>query len=91
MEIMTKDEIQKYIDEDINPGLAMHGGFLLAKEFDEEKNVLMIELGGGCQGCASSIVTLKLMVEHALRERFPNLADIQDVTDHHAGVNPYYA
>ena len=23
---MTRDDIQKVIDEDINPGLAMHGG-----------------------------------------------------------------
>tara|TARA_R110000824_G_scaffold401691_2_gene613709 strand:+ start:2280 stop:2546 length:267 start_codon:yes stop_codon:yes gene_type:complete len=87
---MTKDEIQTFIDEDINPGLEMHGGYLLAKDFDDEKKMLMIEMGGGCQGCSSSTVTLKLMIGHALREKFPSLLEIQDVTDHHAGVNPYY-
>ena len=91
MEVLSKENIQQYIDEDINPGLEMHGGYLLAREYDSEKNVLMIEMGGGCQGCASSTVTLKLMIEHALRERFPDLSDIQDVTNHQAGVSPYYA
>ena len=90
MEIMTKDEIQTFIDEDINPGLEMHGGFLLIEKFDEEHKHLYVQMGGGCQGCASSIVTLKLMIESMLKERFPDLAEIEDVTDHQAGVNPYY-
>ena len=87
---MTKDEIQTFIDEDINPGLEMHGGYLLARNFHTERKVLEIEMGGGCQGCVSSTVTLKLMIEHALKERFPGITDIQDVTNHRAGENPYY-
>ena len=30
---MTQDEIQKVIDDDINPGLAMHGGFISIHDF----------------------------------------------------------
>ena len=88
---MTQDDIQKFIDEDINPGLEMHGGFLAVSEFDVEAKVLKVMMGGGCQGCASSTITLKLMINNALREEFPELAEIEDVTDHQAGANPFYA
>ena len=33
---MTRDDIQEVIDEDINPGLAMHGGSISIHDFDEE-------------------------------------------------------
>ena len=88
---MTQGDIQKFIDEDINPGLEMHGGFLAVSEFDAEAKVLRVMMGGGCQGCASSTITLKLMINNALREEFPELVEIEDVTDHQAGANPFYA
>ena len=82
---MTRDEIQKFVDEDINPALESHGGFLLIHDFDEEKKLLKVQMGGGCQGCASARITLKLQIEE-----FPKLLEIEDVTDHLAGTNPYY-
>ena len=87
---MTQAEIQKFIDTDINPGLEMHGGFLSIEKFDEEHKHLYVKMGGGCQGCASSTVTLKLMINNMLKEEFPELKEIEDVTDHPAGTNPYY-
>lgn len=87
---MTRDEIQKFVDEDINPALESHGGFLLIHDFDEEKKLLKVEMGGGCQGCASAKATLKLQIEGFLKEEFPELLEIEDVTDHLAGTNPYY-
>jgi len=88
---MTKEDIQAFIDEDINPGLAMHGGYLLIEKLDEENQHLYVQMGGGCQGCASSTATLKLMIETALKEEFQDLLEIKDVTNHYEGVNPYYA
>ena len=38
---MTREEIQKVIDEDINPGLAMHGGFISIHDFNEEHKIMM--------------------------------------------------
>ena len=85
-----RDEIQKFIDEDINPALEAHGGFLLIHDFDDEKKLLKVQMGGGCQGCASARITLKLQIENFLREEFPSLTEIEDVTNHLAGTNPYY-
>ena len=87
---MTKDKIQIFIDEDINPALESHGGHLLIQDFNEEKKMLRLRMTGGCQGCASSMITLKLYVENILKEEFPDLVEIEDVTDHSAGKNPYY-
>ena len=87
---ITKEEIQVFINETINPGLEMHGGYLAISEFDAKAKSLKVTMGGGCQGCASSTVTLKLMIDNALREQFPELVEIEDVTNHHDGVNPYY-
>jgi len=87
---MTRSDIQKIIDEDINPGLAMHGGYISIHDFDEEHKSLKLLMGGGCHGCASSKLTMMLGVERHLREEFPEIIDIADVTDHLTGEDPYY-
>tara|TARA_B100000131_G_scaffold175032_1_gene169122 strand:- start:13351 stop:13617 length:267 start_codon:yes stop_codon:yes gene_type:complete len=87
---MKLSDIQKFVDEEINPALDMHGGFLSIESFDEETNNLMVKLGGGCQGCASARATLHIQIDSYLREQFPDLNEIEDVTDHSAGKNPYY-
>ena len=88
---MTRDDIQEVIDEDINPGLAMHGGSISIHDFDEEHKTLKLTMGGGCQGCASSSVSMAFAVERHLMAVFPSMGEIEDVTDHTAGKNPYYA
>ncbi len=88
---MTKDEIQKFINEDINPGLEAHGGYLLMREFDEESKALKVEMGGGCQGCASAKLTLNLMIENMLKEEFPSIVTVEDITEHSKGESPYYS
>ena len=86
-----KQEIQKFIDEDINPALAGHGGFLEIADFNDEHNDIYVTMGGGCQGCAASAETLYTQIASYLREEFPNLGKIIDVTDHDAGLNPHFA
>lgn len=87
---MNKNDIQKIIDEEINPGLSMHGGSISIHEFDENENSLKIVMGGGCHGCASSKLTMMHGVERHFREIFPDLGTVEDVTDHLTGENPYY-
>ena len=47
---MDKSEIQKFIDEDINPALAMHGGHLTIDKYDEEHRHLYLRLGRRLSG-----------------------------------------
>tara|TARA_Y100000591_G_C21832611_1_gene700545 strand:+ start:2180 stop:2452 length:273 start_codon:yes stop_codon:yes gene_type:complete len=87
---VNKEQIQRFIDEDINPSLANHGGWLRIHHLDEQTNDIQIELGGGCQGCAASGMTIKAGVEFLLREKFPEINSITDVTKHDEGINPFY-
>jgi Fe/S biogenesis protein NfuA len=80
--------IQKVFDDDINPQIASHGGWVALLEVKDA--VAYIQLGGGCQGCGMVDVTLKQGIEVALKERVPEIAQVVDSTDHAGGSNPYY-
>lgn len=80
--------VQQVIDEQINPGIASHGGEV--ELVDLADDTLYIRMGGGCQGCAASAATLRQGVERMVREAVPEIGEIVDVTDHTAGVNPFY-
>lgn len=81
-------QIQRIFDEQINPQIAAHGGYV--QLLDVQGNRAFIEMGGGCQGCGMANVTLKQGVEVAVREQLPEIEELVDVTDHNSGDNPYY-
>lgn len=83
-----RDQIQQIIDDQINPSLASHGGYI--DLLGVEQTRVFIHMGGGCQGCAMSSATLKHGVETTLRAEFPEITEILDTTDHAAGENPYF-
>lgn len=82
------DELQDFLDQEVNPGVAAHGGYIALHGL--EKGTAYLEMGGGCQGCGMAAKTLRQGVEAKVRERFPEVSQIVDVTDHAGGTNPYY-
>ena len=80
--------VQEVLDRQINPGIAGHGGEVAIERL--EGDTLYLTMGGGCQGCAASAATLRQGIERMIREQVPEIENIIDVTDHAAGVNPYY-
>ena len=84
-----EDRINYVLYDEINPGLASHGGMVTLVEVLEE-NVAVLQFGGGCQGCGMIDVTLKQGVEVMIQEHIPEIEAIYDVTDHAEGKNPYY-
>ena len=82
------ENIKLFIDEFINPGLAMHGGHMAASKFED--GILYVKLSGGCQGCAASKETLQDQIKVCLIEEFPDMTDLVDMTDHSNAQNPYY-
>jgi Fe/S biogenesis protein NfuA len=80
--------VQRVLDEEINPAVAAHGGFVTL--LDVKDDVVYIALGGGCQGCGMVDVTLKQGIEVRIREAVPAIRQIIDTTDHAGGTNPYY-
>ena len=82
------EKVVKVLDEQINPSIASHGGYVSL--IDVKDNDVIIQMGGGCQGCGMANVTLKEGVEKALKHAIPEIGEIYDSTDHADGKNPYY-
>lgn len=85
----VEERIDQLLTQQINPALASHGGFAtLVEVIDGCKAV--VSMGGGCQGCAVSAVTLREGIEKAIKEHIPEITEVVDATDHDAGENPFY-
>jgi Fe/S biogenesis protein NfuA len=81
-------DVQRLIDLEINPAVAQHGGHI--DLLDVTDGVAYVHMGGGCQGCGMASVTLAQGVRTSIMERFPEISDVRDTTDHAQGANPYY-
>ena len=84
----VRRRVQQVLDEQINPGVASHGGFV--ELLDVQEDSVFIRMGGGCQGCGAADMTLKMGIERLIRENVPQVREILDATDHASGRNPYY-
>jgi Fe-S cluster biogenesis protein NfuA len=80
-------QIEKLFDSQIRPALAQHGGNV--EIIDVDNNKLFVKFFGGCQGCSSSKATLKGGIEQLIKQNFPDIDEVVDVTDHEEGSNPY--
>ncbi len=81
--------IQEILEKSINPALSSHGGWVKLRRIEGQD--VYVEMGGGCQGCASSRATMKFGIERAIKEAVPQVRNVIDATDHEAGTNPYYS
>ncbi|MEN8145751.1 MAG: NifU family protein [Gemmatimonadota bacterium] len=81
--------IRQVLEHQINPAIASHGGSISL--VDVREDVAYVRMQGGCQGCGMAGMTLTQGVRRMLLESVPELTDVQDVTDHASGANPYYA
>ena len=82
------DRIKTVLDAEINPAIASHGGSITL--VGVEGTEIYLEMGGGCQGCAMSRMTLRQGVERMVRQAVPAVTVIHDVTDHSSGENPFF-
>ncbi len=83
------ERVQRVIDEHINPGVATHGGAVHL--VDLRDGIVYLQMGGGCQGCGMASVTLTQGIKQVFMKLVPEIVDIQDVTDHAAGTDPYFS
>ncbi len=80
--------VKTLLDEQINPAVAAHGGYIAL--IAVEDHVVHLSLEGGCQGCGMADVTLREGVAAAILDQVPSITDVRDATDHASGTNPYY-
>ena len=84
-----EDRINYVLYNEINPGLASHGGQVTLLEVIDG-NTAVLQFGGGCQGCSAVDITLKQGVERSLLAQIPELIAIRDSTDHSVREHAYY-
>jgi NFU1 iron-sulfur cluster scaffold homolog, mitochondrial len=82
------EQVAKLFDEQVNPMVARHGGQV--ELIDVQDAVVMLRMGGGCQGCGMADVTLRQGIEGMLARFVPAVRGIVDITDHTSGSNPYF-
>src|SRR3546814_3496932 len=82
------EQVQPLLDQQINPSLAAPGGFAELKGVEGE--TVSVTMGGGCQGCAVSAMTLREGIAKSIKESIPEITEVIDTTDHAAGENPFY-
>lgn len=83
------ERVRWVLDTRINPMVASHGGQVGLVDITDENDVVL-QFGGGCQGCGMIDVTLKQGIETTLRQEVPEVREVIDATDHASGENPYY-
>ena len=81
-------KVQAVLDQAVNPALASHGGY--AALVNIEDTTVYVTMGGGCQGCAASAMTLRDGIRSMLMGALPEITEVIDATDHAAGENPFY-
>lgn len=82
-------KLKKLFEYEINPNLETHGGNVELVDIMNE-NTILIKFNGGCQGCGMANVTLTQNIEVLIKNNFPEIKEIKDITNHELGINPYY-
>ena len=82
------EQVARVFEEQVNPMVARHGGKV--ELIDVQDAVVMLRMGGGCQGCGMADVTLRQGIEGMLAQLVPAVRGIVDITDHTSGANPYF-
>lgn len=74
---MERDKIEVVLDK-IRPALVADGGNVELVNVNDE-GVVEVKLTGACAGCPMSTMTLKMGIEQALREEFPEIKEVVSV------------
>ena len=72
------DRIEQSLDT-LRPYISSHRGNVEVVDFDEGNGTLLVRLGGTCQGCSASTVTLKQGIETRLRDMVPEVRHVEAV------------
>ncbi len=73
---LTADNVETVLDE-LRPYLMADGGNV--DLVDIEGPIVKLKLQGACGSCPSSTMTLKMGIERRLREKIPEIAEVEQV------------
>jgi len=67
----------EYVLDQIRPSLQADGGDV--ELIDVTDGIVKVKLKGICSGCPFSTLTLKQVIEHALKEKLPEIKEVLSV------------
>jgi len=76
MEEKMREKVEKAIEE-VRPNLQADGGDI--ELVDVENGVAKVKLKGACAGCPMSTMTVKWGVEKFLKQRVPEITQVETV------------
>lgn len=71
---LTQENVETVLDE-LRPYLMADGGNV--ELVDIEGPIVKLRLQGACGSCPSSAMTLKMGIERRLREKIPEIAEVE--------------
>ncbi|GLX86266.1 Fe/S biogenesis protein NfuA [Thalassotalea loyana] len=84
------DRVNYFLQSEVNPQLAGHGGECKLMEITED-GYAVLQFGGGCNGCSQIDVTVKDGIETQLLELMGDeIKGVRDMTEHQRGEHSYY-
>jgi Fe-S cluster biogenesis protein NfuA len=70
--------IERVLDEQVRPDLRADGGDIVLVGIDDD-NIVQVRLTGACQGCSSSVITMSMRVEAAVKAAIPEIRFLEAV------------
>ena len=75
---LTEENVIKVLEELI-PYIEADGGYLQLVDIEEETGYVKVKLGGACETCAMSTMTLKQGIESKLMHEIPGVVAVIQV------------
>jgi Fe-S cluster biogenesis protein NfuA len=72
------ERVERVLEEHVRPGLRTDGGDLEVVSIDQD-NIIQVRLLGACQGCSSSVFTLTMLAEKAIKAHVPEVRFLEAV------------
>ena len=80
---LTEENVEKCLDE-VRPYLMADGGNV--ELFEIDGLTVRLKLNGACGSCPSSSMTLKMGIERKLKERIPEVMEVEQVLEEDFGM-----
>ena len=75
---LTEENVVRVLEE-LLPYIEADGGSLQFVEIEEETGIVKVRLGGACETCAMSVMTLKQGIEKKLMSEIPDCVGVIQV------------
>lgn len=80
---LTEENVEMVLDQ-VRPSLMADGGNVALHEIDGL--VVVLKLQGACGSCPSSTMTLKMGIETRLRDKIPEILEVEQILDTETGL-----